>query len=136
MVSSLRGITRPECATVLYFRRWPGIDGEQTGDGRRTGNGEATSSEKVYLCAPLPVFQNGADLVLFGGIGERFDLGGRGIVLPPPQPKVCRATRAPVAVLLAVLAVFKAADYCATRYVLTTANRGAVPAPRLAVVSS
>ena len=85
MVSSLRGITRPERASVLYFRRWPEIDGEQTGDGRRTWNGEATSSEKVYLCAPLPVFQNGADLVLFGGIGERFDLGGRGIVLPPPD---------------------------------------------------
>ena len=49
-----------------------------------------------------------------------------GIVLQPPRPKVRRATKAHVAVLLAVLAVLKAGDYWVTRYELTTANRGAV----------
>ena len=49
-----------------------------------------------------------------------------GIVIQPPKPKVRRATKAHVAVLLAVLAVLKAADYWVTRYELTTANRGAV----------
>ena len=49
-----------------------------------------------------------------------------GIVLQPPRPKVRRATKAHIAVLLAVLAVLKAGDYWVTRYELTTANRGAV----------
>ena len=49
-----------------------------------------------------------------------------GIVLQPPRPKVRRATKAHVAVLLAVLAVLKAVDYWLTRYELTTANRGVV----------
>ncbi|CAN5624750.1 UPF0182 family protein [soil metagenome] len=49
-----------------------------------------------------------------------------GIVLQPPRPKVRRATKAHIAVLLAVLAVLKAGDYWLTRYELTTANRGAV----------
>lgn len=49
-----------------------------------------------------------------------------GIVLQPPRPKVRRATKAHVAVLLAALAVLKAGDYWVTRYELTTANRGAV----------
>ncbi|MGB8859337.1 MAG: UPF0182 family protein [Ilumatobacteraceae bacterium] len=49
-----------------------------------------------------------------------------GIVIQPPKPKVRRATKAHVAVLLAVLAVLKAGDYWVTRYELTTANRGAV----------
>jgi len=48
-----------------------------------------------------------------------------GIVLQP-SPKVRRATKAHIAVLLGVLAVLKAADYWVTRYELTTANRGAV----------
>ncbi len=48
-----------------------------------------------------------------------------GIVLQP-SPKVRRATKAHLAVLLGVLAVLKAADYWVTRYELTTANRGAV----------
>ena len=49
-----------------------------------------------------------------------------GIVVQPPRPKVRRATKAHIAVLLAVLAVLKAGDYWVTRYELTTANRGAV----------
>lgn len=49
-----------------------------------------------------------------------------GIVVQPPRPKVRRATKAHVAVLLAVLAVLKACDYWVTRYELTTASRGAV----------
>jgi uncharacterized membrane protein (UPF0182 family) len=49
-----------------------------------------------------------------------------GIVIQPPKPKVRRATKAHVAVLLAVLAVLKAGDYWVTRYEQTTANRGAV----------
>lgn len=49
-----------------------------------------------------------------------------GIVVQPPRPKVRRATKAHVAVLLALLAVLKAGDYWVTRYELTTANRGAV----------
>ncbi len=49
-----------------------------------------------------------------------------GIVVQPPRPKVRRATKAHVAVLLALLAVLKAADYWVTRYELTTASRGAV----------
>ncbi|MBI4884051.1 MAG: UPF0182 family protein [Actinobacteria bacterium] len=49
-----------------------------------------------------------------------------GIVLQPPRPKFRRATKAHIAVLLAILAVLKAGDYWVTRYELTTANRGAV----------
>ncbi|MFZ9628202.1 MAG: UPF0182 family protein [Ilumatobacteraceae bacterium] len=49
-----------------------------------------------------------------------------GIVLQPPRPKLRRATKAHVAVLLAVLALLKAGDYWLLRYELTTANRGAV----------
>ncbi len=49
-----------------------------------------------------------------------------GIVFQPSRPKVRRATKAHVALLLAVLAVLKAADYWVTRYELTTASRGAV----------
>jgi len=49
-----------------------------------------------------------------------------GIMVQPPRPKVRRATKAHIAVLLAVLAVLKAGDYWLTRYELTTANRGAV----------
>ncbi|MCY7299563.1 MAG: UPF0182 family protein [Ilumatobacteraceae bacterium] len=49
-----------------------------------------------------------------------------GILIQPPKPKVRTATKAHVAVLLALLAVLKAGDYWVTRYELTTANRGAV----------
>ena len=47
-----------------------------------------------------------------------------GIMFQPPRPKVRPATKAHVAVLLAVLAVVKAADYWVTRYELTTESRG------------
>ncbi|MEQ1701906.1 MAG: UPF0182 family protein, partial [Ilumatobacteraceae bacterium] len=49
-----------------------------------------------------------------------------GIVIQPPRPKVRKATKAHVAVLLSLLAILKAGDYWVTRYELTTANRGAV----------
>lgn len=49
-----------------------------------------------------------------------------GILVQPPKPKVRRATKAHVAVLLALLAIIKAGDYWVTRYELTTANRGVV----------
>ena len=49
-----------------------------------------------------------------------------GILIQPPKPKVRTATKAHVAVLLALLALLKAGDYWVTRYELTTANRGAV----------
>lgn len=49
-----------------------------------------------------------------------------GIVLQPPRPKLRRATKAHIAVLLTLLALVKAGDYWLTRYELTTANRGAV----------
>lgn len=49
-----------------------------------------------------------------------------GILLQPPRPKVRRATKAHIAVLLAVLAVLKAGDYWLTRYELTTDSRGFV----------
>lgn len=49
-----------------------------------------------------------------------------GILIQPPRPKVRRATKAHVAVLLGLLAILKAGDYWVTRYELTTANRGAV----------
>lgn len=49
-----------------------------------------------------------------------------GIIIQPPRPKVRRATKAHVAVLLAALAVVKAGDYWLTRYQLTTDSRGFV----------
>ncbi len=49
-----------------------------------------------------------------------------GIIIQPPRPKVRRATKAHVAVLLAVLAVLKAGDYWLTRYELTNDSRGFV----------
>ncbi|MFM8268373.1 MAG: UPF0182 family protein [Ilumatobacteraceae bacterium] len=49
-----------------------------------------------------------------------------GIILQPPRPKVRRATKAHIAVLLAVLALVKAGDYWLARYELTTARRGVV----------
>ena len=49
-----------------------------------------------------------------------------GIIIQPPRPKVRRATKAHVAVLLAVLAVLKAGDYWIKRYELTNDTRGFV----------
>ncbi|CAB4364405.1 unannotated protein [freshwater metagenome] len=49
-----------------------------------------------------------------------------GIVFAANRPKVRRATKAHVAVLLALLAILKAGDYWVTRYEQTTASRGAV----------
>ena len=49
-----------------------------------------------------------------------------GIIIQPPRPKVRRATKAHVAVLLSALAVVKAGDYWLTRYELTTDSRGFV----------
>ena len=59
-----------------------------------------------------------------------------GIVLQPPRPKVRRATKAHVAVLLAVMAVLKAGDYWVTRYELTNANRGSFTGPNYTVVNA
>ncbi len=49
-----------------------------------------------------------------------------GIQLQPPRPKVRRATKAHIAVLLALLALVKAADYWVLRYELTAERRGLV----------
>jgi len=59
-----------------------------------------------------------------------------GVVLQPPRPKVRRATKAHVAVLLALLAVLKAADYWVTRYELTTERRGFVQGATYSVVNA
>ncbi|HEX2786239.1 MAG TPA: UPF0182 family protein [Ilumatobacteraceae bacterium] len=49
-----------------------------------------------------------------------------GIIIQPPRPKVRRATKAHVAVLLAAMAVIKAGDYWLKRYELTNDSRGFV----------
>jgi len=59
-----------------------------------------------------------------------------GIMLQPPRPKVRKATKAHVAVLLAVMALLKAGDYWLTRYELTTANRGSFTGPNYTVVNA
>jgi hypothetical protein len=59
-----------------------------------------------------------------------------GIVVQPPRPKVRRATKAHLAVLLAVLALVKAADYWLQRYELTTADRGFVRGALYSVVNA
>jgi hypothetical protein len=59
-----------------------------------------------------------------------------GVVLQPPRPKVRRATKAHLAVLLALLAVVKAADYWVTRYELTTEQRGFVQGATYSVVNA
>ena len=46
-----------------------------------------------------------------------------GIVVQPPRPKVRNSTKAHIAVLLAALALVKAADYWVQRYALTAENR-------------
>lgn len=59
-----------------------------------------------------------------------------GVLLQPPRPKVRRATKAHVAVLLALLAILKAADYWVTRYELTTERRGFVQGATYSVVNA
>jgi uncharacterized protein len=59
-----------------------------------------------------------------------------GIVVQPPRPKARRATKAHVAVLLAVLALLKAVDYWLTRFELTSVSRGIVRGPTYAVVKA
>lgn len=59
-----------------------------------------------------------------------------GVVLQPPRPKVRRATKAHLAVLLTVLALLKAADYWVTRYELTTERRGFVQGATYSVVNA
>ena len=59
-----------------------------------------------------------------------------GVLLQPPRPKVRRATKAHVAVLLALLAIVKAADYWVTRYELTTERRGFVQGATYSVVNA
>jgi uncharacterized membrane protein (UPF0182 family) len=59
-----------------------------------------------------------------------------GVVLQPPRPKVRRATKAHVAVLLALLAIVKAGDYWVTRYELTTEKRGFVQGATYSVVNA
>ncbi|MCB1001401.1 MAG: UPF0182 family protein [Acidimicrobiales bacterium] len=59
-----------------------------------------------------------------------------GVVLQPPKPKVRRATKAHVAVLLALLAVVKAGDYWVLRYELTNERRGFVQGATYSVVNA
>jgi len=59
-----------------------------------------------------------------------------GVVIQPPRPKIRRATKAHLAVLLALLAVVKAADYWVTRYELTTERRGFVQGATYSVVNA
>ena len=59
-----------------------------------------------------------------------------GIVVQPPRPKMRRATKAHLAVLLALMAVLKAADYWVMRYELTNANRGSFTGPNYTVVNA
>ena len=59
-----------------------------------------------------------------------------GVVLQPPKPKVRRATKAHVAVLLALLAIVKAGDYWVSRYELTTEQRGFVQGATYTVVNA
>ena len=49
-----------------------------------------------------------------------------GIVVQPPRPKIRRAAKAHIAVLLAALALVKAADYWVQRWQLTSENRSIV----------
>jgi uncharacterized protein len=59
-----------------------------------------------------------------------------GVVFQPPRPKVRKATKAHMAVLLALLAVLKAADYWVTRFELTTERRGLVQGATYSVVNA
>lgn len=59
-----------------------------------------------------------------------------GIVIQPPRPKIRRGTKGHVAVLLALLALVKAADYWLARYELTTETRGFVRGALYSVVNA
>jgi uncharacterized membrane protein (UPF0182 family) len=59
-----------------------------------------------------------------------------GVLIQPPRPKIRRATKAHLAVLLAFLALLKAADYWVSRYELTTERRGFVQGATYAVVNA
>lgn len=59
-----------------------------------------------------------------------------GVVFQPPRPKVRRATKAHLAVLLAMLALVKSADYWVNRYELTTERRGFVQGATYAVINA
>ena len=59
-----------------------------------------------------------------------------GVIIQPPRPKVRRATKAHLAVLLALLALVKATDYWFTRYELTTEKRGFVQGATYSVVNA
>lgn len=59
-----------------------------------------------------------------------------GIVFAPPRPRVRAATKAHLAILLAVLALVKAADYWVTRFELTSVVRGIVRGPTYSVVNA
>lgn len=59
-----------------------------------------------------------------------------GVLIQPPRPKIRRATKAHLAVLLALLALLKAADYWVSRYELTTERRGFVQGATYAVVNA
>ena len=59
-----------------------------------------------------------------------------GVIVQPPRPKIRRATKAHLAVLLAILAIVKAGDYWFTRYELTTERRGFVQGATYSVVNA
>lgn len=59
-----------------------------------------------------------------------------GVVFQPPRPKVRKATKAHMAVLLALLALVKSADYWVARYELTTERRGFVQGATYAVINA
>ena len=59
-----------------------------------------------------------------------------GVVFVSPVPAVRQATKAHIAVLLAVLAVLKAGDYWLDRYDLTNSNRGIVQGATYSVVNA
>jgi uncharacterized membrane protein (UPF0182 family) len=59
-----------------------------------------------------------------------------GIMLQPPRPKVRKATKAHVAVLLSLMALLKAGDYWLSRYELSVSNRGSFTGPNYTVVNA
>jgi uncharacterized membrane protein (UPF0182 family) len=59
-----------------------------------------------------------------------------GVVFASPMPSVRNASKAHIAVLLAVLAALKAADYWVSRYDLTNTQRGFVQGATYAVVNA
>src|SRR5215210_3213507 len=59
-----------------------------------------------------------------------------GVLIQPPRPKIRRATKAHLAVLLAFLALLKAADYWVSRYELTNERRGFVQGATYSVVKA